>query len=181
VKTFKSLCFLLLLFLTDCSIESRTLDFDDFQILVPQQWEKIELIGIDSKVGGISLNGKDTVTYDLGLYSDDLDEYIAFEDYGDSVYVFDGYNDSPIFKFKGSIDDLDKDKFYKNEVNWDEIDGFSAKIVRPKRSGFGVTGVYIDSLYQSEFGKIGFQISGYNLSPDNERLFLQAIKTVTFK
>lgn len=138
-------------------------------------------MGIDSKVGGISLSGKDTITYDLGFYSNDLDEYIFFEKHGDSVYVFDDYSDSPIFEFKGSIEDLDKDPFYKNDVSWDKVGGFSAKIVQPKNSGIGVTGVYIDCLYQSEFGKVSFVISGRNLSPENEKLFLQAIKTITFK
>lgn len=66
-------------------------------------------------------------------------------------------------------------------VYLDTIDHKSAKIVRPKKSGAGITGVYIDSIgYDSPRRNIKFQLSGYNLKPTNEELVLTAIKTIKF-
>lgn len=63
----------------------------------------------------------------------------------------------------------------------DTIDRKRVKLVRPKKSGTGITGVYIDSLRSTAYGNIKFELSGYNLKPENEELVLTAIKTIKFK
>ncbi|SEJ01957.1 hypothetical protein SAMN05216327_105308 [Dyadobacter sp. SG02] len=42
--------------------------FDDFSFVAPSSWKKFEAQGYDSKVGGIT-NGRDTLRYDMGMYS----------------------------------------------------------------------------------------------------------------
>ncbi|ACT92604.1 hypothetical protein [Dyadobacter fermentans] len=42
--------------------------FEDFSFVAPSDWKKFEAQGYDSKVGGIT-NGKDTLRYDMGMYS----------------------------------------------------------------------------------------------------------------
>lgn len=53
------------------SVETKVLDFDVFQLTVPQNWRAFSRQGYDSKVGGIT-NGRDTLGYDYGWYSYDL-------------------------------------------------------------------------------------------------------------
>ena len=48
-----------------------TNDFGQFSITLPEGWNRYELQGIDSKIGGIT-NGIDSLTYDYGWYSNDL-------------------------------------------------------------------------------------------------------------
>ncbi len=89
------------------------------------------------------------------------------------------------------IDDQDAISFdlgrYSNSLrsqdtkaHLDTIDNKRAKIVRPKKSGTGITGIYLDSIASSKYGNIKFQLSGYNLKPENEELVLTAIKTIKF-
>ncbi|HPN70880.1 MAG TPA: hypothetical protein PLZ32_15230 [Saprospiraceae bacterium] len=58
------------------------------------------------------------------------------------------------------------------------IDHKDAKIVTPKNFQPGTTGVYFDSL---DIQRTKFQMSGIDLSAENQRLFLTAIETLRFK
>src|SRR5690606_31134531 len=62
---------LLLLSCMDETPKIQTLDFEEFSIEVPADWDSFKLQGYDSKVGGIS-NGKMVLTYDYGRYSNDF-------------------------------------------------------------------------------------------------------------
>jgi hypothetical protein len=67
MKTFATLlaCFLFLA----CKKDHPTpMSFDDFSFVAPSSWKKFDAQGYDSKVGGIT-NGKDTLRYDMGMYS----------------------------------------------------------------------------------------------------------------
>lgn len=66
-----------------------------------------------------------------------------------------------------------------HDINIVKIDNKKAKIVKPKGFGQGTTGVYFDSLEVSKINK--FQISGTGLSKKNQKRFLSAIETLTFK
>lgn len=45
----------------------------------------------------------------------------------------------------------------------------------------GITGIYIDSLWESGSDIDKFNLYGNNLKTENEKIFLQAIKTLKFK
>jgi hypothetical protein len=62
----------------------------------------------------------------------------------------------------------------------DTIEGYKAKLVIPINAGFGVTGVYIDSLWRLNSQNVKFQLSGNNLTPANEKKLIKAIKTLRF-
>ena len=72
------------------------------------------------------------------------------------------------------------EKIKKCKVVWDTIDGYRAKLVLPINSGFGVTGIYIDSLWQLNSQNVKFQLSGNNLKPVNEKQLIKAFKTLRF-
>ncbi|MBC8883152.1 hypothetical protein H9X57_06310 [Flavobacterium piscinae] len=59
------------LYSSNAQQSNNNFNFGDFYIYIPENWEKIEHIGIDSYVGGIT-NGTDSLTFDYGWYSYDL-------------------------------------------------------------------------------------------------------------
>ncbi len=78
--------------------------------------------------------------------------------------------------------------WYSNRLNVDAathdirmavIDQKKAKIVKPKKTGKGTTGVYFESVDKS--GITRFQISGTDLTEQNQRHFLAATETLKFK
>lgn len=51
----------------------QTLDFKAFKLKTPKGWSIIEAKGYDSYVGGLT-NGRDTLTFDYGWYTAEIDE-----------------------------------------------------------------------------------------------------------
>lgn len=153
----RSFVFIPVVLLFSCSdysskLKSYTLNFGSFTIETPEHWKKIKAQGIDSYIGKIAIDSKDTLWFDLGWYSNTLTE----------------------------DEDIDSDEHRKNSVLWDTIDHRKAKIVFPIKSGIGITGVYIDSLWQSGSDIDRFNLYGVNLKTENEKILLQAIKTLRF-
>ncbi|MGN6801331.1 MAG: hypothetical protein ACTHJN_05470 [Ginsengibacter sp.] len=142
---------------------------------MPSSWKKITLRGIDSYVGGIQIDSVERVNFDLGLYSNDLSEFVKLN-LSDTTYAFVATNHSPLLM----VDSNSMEKIKKCRVLWDTIDGYRAKLVIPINPGFGMTGVYIDSLWKLYSQNVKFQLSGNNLSPNTEKKFIKAIKTLRF-
>lgn len=161
--------------------DTKVLDFGSFTIEVPQSWETIKETGIDSYVGRIAIDNKDTLDFDLGWYSNKL--------YESDITILDS---SLIHSLDTNMIDInavifvkdkhltDPDKFRKNNVSWDTISGYAAKIVYPRRSGIGITGIYIDSLWASGPAVDRFNLYGENLQPENEKKVLKALRTLKF-
>lgn len=66
--------------LTACSqsqfdSDTTILDFGSFTVETPKSWKQIKAQGIDSYVGRIAIDDKDTLDFDLGWYSNTLTEY----------------------------------------------------------------------------------------------------------
>ncbi len=95
----------------------HTLDLGAFKLTTPPGWSSFKERGIDSYVGGIT-NGKDSMWFDLGWYSAEIDG----EDFGKHLYAQDTINgliaviELPKVDGKGSVRLSiprvnDKDKF----------------------------------------------------------------------
>jgi hypothetical protein len=125
-----------------------TLNFDDFTIETPKSWTQVKQQGVDSYVGRIAIDDKDTLDFDLGWYSNTLYEYDPIILDSDMISSIDTSRENIrdiIFVKKRKL--LDPDRYRKNNVRWETIDGRKAKIVYPRQPGTGITGVYIDSLW----------------------------------
>ena len=162
------------------------MDFDAFTMKTPENWTYIKQRGIDSYVGKIALDKNDTLRFDYGLYSSRLEEDLGFIITKDSVFTYEeneNKNDTVnryVQKFYAKRDTLVLEKLYKTEYSFEVINNLKAKIVKPKKSGIGLTGVYFESTRPNGKG-MRFQISGYNLSEANEKEFLKAIRSLKFK
>ena len=72
------------------------------------------------------------------------------------------------------------EKKLKNKRTFEIIDNKKATIIRPKKSGFGTTGIFIDSLWIAGSGVDRFQLNGHNLRTANEEALLKALRTIKF-
>lgn len=163
--------------------ETKTLDFREFQITVPSTWEPVKEKGIDSFVGRIALTGGDTISFDLGWYSNPLEEDVPYKVDETNVYLLndsESTSNSQMYEFYGNRDTVDLEKFHKNEITWSTIDGRKAKIIEAKIPADGMTGIYIDSVWRAGSGIDRFQMNGNNLTPDNQQKLLAAFQTLKF-
>ena len=159
----------------------QTLDFGSFTIETPNGWTKIKEQGVDSYVGRIAIDNTDTLDFDLGWYSNRLYEYDATIFDSSMINSLDTsmIDTSEVIFVKNRML-VDPDKYRKNNVLWDTIDGRKVKIVYPRQPGIGTTGIYIDSLWQIGSDIDRFNLYGDNLKPTNEKLLLDALKTLKF-
>ncbi len=162
----------------------KTIDLGAFTIDAPTSWHPIKQAGIDSYVGQIAIDDGDTLFFDLGWYSNDLSEDPLFTVHHKNIYLLDEEllykEDSLVYTFVGTTDSINVNRYFKDSVSWETIDNRRAKIVRPKKTGVGTTGIFIDSLWQAGSAVDRFQMNGKNLKPENEKLLLAAIKTIKF-
>ncbi|MCW3111037.1 MAG: hypothetical protein JWQ09_5543 [Segetibacter sp.] len=176
----------LILGLTACNQPSskrdtKTLDFGLFTIETPNSWTKIKERGADSYVGRIAIDGKDTLDFDLGWHSNKLYETdVTMLDSSMINSIDTSAVDINSIIFVKDKNLVDPDKYRKNNISWDSIGGYRAKIVYPRQSGIGITGVYIDSLWQAGSGVARFNLYGTNLKPDNEKKVLEFLRTLKF-
>ena len=157
-------------------IDTKILDFGLFTIETPRSWTKVNAQGFDSYAGDIAIDNSDTLSFDLGWYSDNLTEYERFEPYGKSYYIsrYDTSRTSPL------LDSTDMVKLLKSNVTWDTIDGKLTKVLTPRISGIGITGIYIDSLWQAGPNTVRFNLYATNLKSSNEKEALKAFRTLKF-
>lgn len=159
--------------------DNQILDFSYFTIETPKSWTKVKAHGIDSYVGKIAIDSIDTVQFDLGSWSNNLHE-MEPQIIDRSLIKNAELKDTSDYIIVEHRMEVDPDKYKKNNIGWDTIDGYRAKIVFPIKSGIGTTGIYIDSLWESFIGNERFNLYGTNLKSENEKLLLEAIKTLKF-
>ena len=177
-------CFLFLIFVLSCSkSETKKIDFKVFEIEVPSQWKKIKISGIDSEVGAIVTEENDTIHFDYGSYSNSLEENIVIYDreFLKTILTKHPETDTSEMIIVSDISKVNQEDFKINKNHYESISGYNAKIVSPKKSENGLTGIYIDSLGTSSIGKIKFNLYGLNLNTKNQKNLLTAIKTIKLK
>ena len=178
----KSLTTIIVIGLNACnqshpSEQTKTMDFGAFTIKTPHTWKQIKAKGIDSYVGTIAIDDSDILDFDLGWYSNDLTEYQEIK-MGDGKMYYISASDtaySPTL-----VDSAHRDRVVKSNVSWDTIDGRRAKVLKPIKPGVGTIGIYIDSLWQAGADVDKFNLYGTNLKPQNEKVVLDAFKTLKF-
>lgn len=125
----------------------------------------------------------DTVYFRFGIGIDKLTErepYIIYVPKG--VDTFDMNLDQII---TSNEIDYDIDQYRKQNISFFEIEEFEMKISYPRRTGNGLTGVYIDSVSQGRdgdlYGTISFHLFANNLDSIKERELIYAIKNMKIK
>ena len=158
----------------------KLFDLGAFTMITPTSWKKLDDKGIDSYAGKIAIDDDDTLEFDFGWYANTLSEEPMIME---RRAMPDTANfDSADVIIVDRLTSTDIDRYRYNNVTWDTIDGRLAKLVYPRRSGVGMTGVYIDSVYVQQRGEvIRFNCYGVNIKPANEQRVLDAIRTIKFR
>ncbi|QEL02981.1 MULTISPECIES: hypothetical protein [Olivibacter] len=173
-------CLLATIIVSSCS-DTKTLNFESFSIEVPKTWEPVQAEGIDSYVGQIAIDKQDTLSFDLGFYSNSLEESIVLIPKSSTRYFDKRLLKEPYIHIVAEVDtSKNPDEFYVNNYSQFEVNGRTAKIVEPKQAGNGITGVYFDSLWAVGNNNVRFQLSGHDLKPENQKAVLEAVKTLKF-
>ncbi|OCK53215.1 hypothetical protein BA768_01275 [Chryseobacterium sp. CBo1] len=175
---------LLLTLLVNCSQKkTQNLSFNNFDIEVAGEWKKLKLQGVDSDVGGFITENNDTVSFDYGPYSNSLEEDIVIFERKFIKEIIKEHPETDTSKMiiVSDVSKVTQEDFKINKKHYEKISGYNAKIVSPKRSGEGITGVYFDSLGASSLGKIKFTLYGQNLNFKNQKELLNAIRTIKLK
>lgn len=180
---------ILLLFLSCQKSNYKTVDFDVFEITVPSSWKKHEINGIDSYVGGLISDEKDTLIFDLGWYSPDV---------SDNTFpmVFDPNRLAELTeKERGLLPntnhlivdslsaEIEYSKYPKYQVEYDSVDCFKVKLITPRNKGFGATGIYIDSIAggDTSYNRVKFGFYGNHLTDSTQTEFIKALRSIKFK
>ncbi len=168
--------------------ETKTLDFGHFTINVPKAWEQVESRGFDSYVGGIKIDTDKVVSFDLGWYSNALNEDENTEEYmiaegniylRDELRVFEGKEVNNYKYFDVAIE-ANLQKVRQNIVTWINIDGYKAKLVLSKQSSNGITGIYIDSLWNAGDSRDKFMMCAYKLNQAQRTQLIRAFNSLKF-
>lgn len=171
----------LIILVVGCKDPSRakTMDFGLFTLEVPYKWQQVKQDGIDSYVGAIAIDNTDTLYFDLGMYSNSLTEP-NIQVITRQMMEENNFDSSDFIVVKDIMSmNIDADLYRKQNVSWDTIDNRRAKIVFPRISGKGITGVYIGSLW-GDSSKVRFNLHGTDLKTQTEEDLLKAIKTLRF-
>ncbi|WP_374175207.1 hypothetical protein [Flavobacterium tructae] len=163
--------------LISCKTErSKTLNFGVFSISVPNNWEKVNIKGIDSYVGGIVMNKKDTLFFDYGNSTALINDAIVIEDIKNFTKMKEeGFSIENLTFSKTPDLDQNQGIFHKEYYMYDTISGFIPKIKVPKRIGNGVTAICFDSLNTK---KERLYIYAKNLDTIKQFELLKAFKTI---
>jgi hypothetical protein len=180
---------LLLFFSCKPKSDYKAIDFGSFEITVPQSWNEIEMKGIDSYVGGIVTNEKDTLIFDIGAYSTDVSKNDLPLVYDKKSYAELTEKQKQVLKkTKHLIVDtisgkIDFKMYLTQKFEIVNVECFKAKIITTRNKGFGTTGIYIDSLKGGgkNSNKTKFCFYGEDLKEKTEKEFLKSLKTIRFK
>ncbi len=181
-----------LLFIVGCKPHSQEgdrtqlLDYKYFTIRVPKAWKRVNVRGVDSFVSELQIDQQHRIGFDLGWYSNPLDE--GSEDYfvrHDSLFVARMLPEKVegkdcVFNYKGKPDNSNIAPLQINQKQWLQVDGYKAKLIIPKQIGKGTTGVYIDSLWGTGDMRVRFELDGFNLNANQQQQLVAAIKTLKF-
>ena len=158
---------------------TKTMDFGLFTLEVPYKWQQVKQDGIDSYVGAIAIDNTDTLYFDLGMYSNSLTEP-NIQVITRQMMEENNLDSSDFIVVKDIMSmNIDADLYRKQNVSWDTTDNKRAKIVFPRISGKGITGVYIGSLW-GDSSKVRFNLHGTDLKTQTEEDLVKAIKTLRF-
>ena len=165
--------------------EYKIIDYGEFQIEVPYEWKKLNLKGKDSKIGGLVTNSQDTLVFDLGMYSNELDVYAEIKD---SIIenVISNENDPEkraqmilnSIKYR-DFDSINLESLSKYIIEYKNINNKKAKIIYPKKEKIGITGIYIKNVNPND-SAISFNFYGEIKSKENEDKFLKSLQTLKF-
>jgi hypothetical protein len=140
----------------------------------------------DGYNGKFLFNSSDTIYFNFGYDIDNLSEK-------DPAVIYYPHNEADI---RNNLDtalvdpskivytnkpNVDIDEFRKQNVYFEIISGYKAKLTLPRevRNG-GITGMYVDSLRKDDGGRLKFNLYARNLDSLHNQNLIKAIRNIKF-
>ena len=160
------------------SQQNKVIDFNNFEITIPNTWNKIDIKGIDSYVGGFSTKSGDSILFEYGKHTYQMDVVFKINDLKeyeklDSI----GFDMADLIFSKYPNIDQNQGTFHKEYYMYDSIDNYKAKISLPKKFGCGTTGIYFEGLSKGN----SLYVYGNNLTDAEQNELLKSFKTINIK
>ena len=102
-------------------VANKTIDYETFSIVLPSNWKPVELVGIDSYVGGFLTTKGDTIIFDYGRDTPTNSEVIGVSDIKDKQKLdsLDFPIDEMLFSKQPKID-MNQGTFHKEYYYYDD-------------------------------------------------------------
>lgn len=160
-----------------CKEQEKELKTNSLTMKIPADWRLDTLPGYEAPVSIFIIKSKDTIYYNFGSDSYSFNEYKFVKP--DSLklwYKSKGFDVSKMIFSEDPETDFAQGIFLDEYYYYDTIDNKRVKISLPKKSGKGLTGIYVKQVVDS----LSLSIYGFNLPPEEQNLFLRSIKTIKF-
>ncbi|MFG4002092.1 hypothetical protein [Flavobacterium aquidurense] len=172
--------YLLAAFFICCTKENNNkADSSHYLIILPQDWKKINVPGIDSDVQIVITKNGDSIYFDFGKFSEKFDETNkVFSIAQIKKYKAMGMDTDNLFFSNTPEIDQAQGTFLKEYYYYVTIDKVRGKIKVPKIIGKGEVGIYFDSI-DNKNNRLS--IIGKNLNENDQKDILKSFNTIKFK
>lgn len=171
---------LLVTLISGCSDEeSKKIDMDIYTIKVPNIWKKIKIQGIDSNVSAILTSSGDTIISDYGKHSEKFEETNkVFSKEQIQKYKAMKMDTENLFWSNTPEIDQAQGTFLNEYYMYEKIDNYKVKFRISKKDNKGITGIFVDSLFNT-----GNRLTIYskNLNKSDKDLLINSFYTIKFK
>lgn len=163
---------------TNKSEFKKKIDFDVFEIEVPKTWEKLNIQGMDSYVGGIKTKNGDSVYFDYGKDTYKMDNVLKVNNIKefkelDSI----GFDVEELIFSKHPNIDQNQGTFHDEYYFYDTVDNYNVKFSIPKKPGMGITAVLFDNLPNNNT----LYIYARNINKVEQDKLIEAYNTIKIK
>jgi hypothetical protein len=173
--------FVSLLMFTACSKDSlKKVDFGGFSGLVPSNWQKTNLKGIDSNVSIVITDKNDTLVIDYGKFSDQFNEIVevrSLERKAEFDSVNFHYPENMVFSENAEIDQA-QGLYLEEYFFYETIDGKKAKLGFPKLNKNGRCLLHIANA-DNNGNKLSIYV--HNVDERTQKEVYSFFKSITFK
>jgi hypothetical protein len=161
-----------------------TLVYDFFSITVPNSWRKPNDDTLpkmtDATVSGrIQIGDNEFIWYSNGLGASDYSEFPIVVPTADREIYLKHQLDTSYIIFSDKSKTVDKSRLKIHKVWVGQIEGHKTKFFQPIKTGFGYTGLYMDSVSEIKgVAKLNFSLYADKLDSATNSAFLRAMKTI---
>ncbi len=161
-----------------------TLVYDFFSITVPNTWKKpnddtLPKFTDATAYGRIQIGDNEFIWYSNGLGASDYSDYPAIIPTADrEIYIKNNLDTSYVI-FNDKPSTVDKSRLQIHKTWAGQIEGHNTKFFEPIKTGFGYTGLYMDSVSEiKEVAKLNFALYADKLDSLTNSAFLKSMKTI---
>jgi hypothetical protein len=161
-----------------------TLVYDFFSIIVPNSWKKpnddtLPKMTDATAAGRIQIGDNEFIWYSNGLGASDYSEFPVIIPIADREMYLKNKLDTSYIVFSDNPKSVDKSRLKIHKTWVGQIEGHQTKFFEPIKSGFGYSGLYMDSISEIKgIAKLNFTLYVDKLDSSTNTAFLKAMKTI---